>query len=205
MEFVPKTQELSGAELVRRQQQTKMQGFAGEDADTTGYFKNHEAKFIREVTHKVEGDLDGDGRYSIQELFDKDGDGKISMAEFAAHTGSPTGPEQFAANSVGATDAVKKGWAVLRDARSQGDFVQTIAERVRAGREGMRFQPTKGGWQAPQKAATGSPSAWVGPSTIDHNRNIKLSVQDVANQALKVSREGKGVGQLGAPGARSYK
>ena len=50
---------------------------------------------------------------------------------------------------------VKKGWAVLREAQQSGDFVQTIAGRVRAGREGMRFVPTKGGWTPEAKGALG--------------------------------------------------
>jgi len=181
-----------------------LQGFAGEDADTTGYFANSEAKFIRQVTHKVEGDADGDGRYSIAELYDRDGDGKISMAEYAAQTNAPKGPEQFAAHSVGATEQVKKGWAVLREAQKTGDFVGTIAERVRAGREGMTFVASKGGWQPPAKSPMGAPSGWIGPATVDHNRNVKHHVADVAVAAMARSRVGATGGPLGAPGARHY-
>jgi len=170
----------------------KMDSIAGNDQ---GYFKQV-VNFTREVTQKVEGDDDGDGRLSLAERYDADGDGKISMAEYAATTNLPNGsthPEQHAAASVGATQEVRMGWAKLREARQAGVFVPTVAARVLDGTDAMRYNATRGGW-------TGSTPKWQGPGPSATapgvgNRNVRAkgpnpfevrqTFADVADQARK--------------------
>ena len=167
----------------------------GTSADNlpSGYFdqgKNFEDNgFVKRAwAPKVEGDLDGDGHVSLAERFDTDGDGKISMEEYAATTNLPgdnRDHEVWTANSVGAPKEERMGWAMLRQARTSGRFVPTIAERVRATQDSMIYNPTSGGWEARKHVASPrSPETqWGGPKTPDVNRNVR-DMATVANQAM---------------------
>ena len=140
-------------------------------ANDQGYFKQI-VNFTREVTQKVEGDADGDGRLTIAERCDTDGDGKISAAEYAAMSNLKYG-DQHAAASVGATEAVRHGWAQLREARKTGQFVGTIADRVRTGADAsMNYNARSGGWTSANRWAgpgSGSTAPGVG------NRNVRTA------------------------------
>ena len=129
----------------------------GTAANDQAHFKQI-VDFRREVTQNLAGDKDGDGRYSISELYGGR-DGKVSMAAYAATTNAPnafTHPEQHAAASVGARPEVRAGWAKLREARSAGRFVPTMAERARAAGDEMKYDPRAGGWAS-------SKTRWTGP------------------------------------------
>jgi len=166
-------------------------------ANDQGYFRQV-VDFRREVTQNIAGDADGDGRLSLAEQYDADGDGKISMAEYAASTNNPTGPASHAAASVGATHEARMGWAKLREARSSGHFVPTIAERTRDAADQMGYNPRQGGWtqSTPQWGGPGpsSPAPGVG------NRNVRAqpssnpferqTLYDVAQLARKEQLRG---------------
>ena len=110
---------------------------------------------------------------------------------YAATTNLPgdnRGHEVWTAASVGAPKEERLGWASVRQARAEGRFVPTIAERVRAAQDNMVYRPQSGGWE--HRAHTASPRSssppWNGPKTPDHNRNVRPggSVQGVANAAM---------------------
>lgn len=110
---------------------------------------------------------------------------------YAATTNLPgdnRGQEVWTAASVGAPKEERLGWASVRQARAEGRFVPTIAERVRAAQDNMIYRPQSGGWE--HRTHTASPRTssppWNGPKTPDHNRNVRPTgnVQGVANAAM---------------------
>jgi hypothetical protein len=160
----------------------------------SGYFaqgKNFEDNgFVKRAWtgEKQAGDLDGDGHVSLVERLDKDGDGKIEMWEYAADLNKPQTEEVWTASAVGAPLQERQGWAALREARTHGRFVPTVAERVRAAQDQMIYHPPSGGWQNRVHAASprSSATAWAGPGTPGTvNYNLKpRSVGSVAQQAM---------------------
>ena len=94
------------------------------------------------------------------------------MAEFAATTNLPVDQKAMhAAESVGATEKVRMGWAKLREGRHNGEYVTPIADRVRVGADSMVYDAAKGGWvSAPGKwGGPGAPSTQPGVG----NRNVR--------------------------------
>ena len=76
------------------------------------------------------------------------------------------------------------GWAKLREARTEGRFVPTIAERQRQAADEMRYDSRKGGWQQ-------SSSTWSGPPSASANRNVRVAANAPATSIYAVSQDAR--------------
>lgn len=155
----------------------------------------------RDRGRSVKGDIDGDGKVSLAERYDKDGDGKISMHEYAAQTNSPnsrTHGEQHAAANVGVSAVVREGWASFRADKLNGQYSRAIADRMRTNTEnggggagGLAFNASAGGWtdSSVLRGPAGTTSAWAGPGRYDDNRNVKTGDRVAAEAAARARNE----------------
>jgi len=176
---------------------------SGRATGSGGYFGGRGA-FLTQARDRgrvVKGDVDGDGKVSLAERYDKDGDGKISMHEYAAQTNSPnsrTHGEQHAAANVGVSAAVREGWASFRADKFNGRVVPAIAERMRTNTEtggggagGLVYDASRGGWTDGScvRGPAGSTSTWAGPGRYDGNRNVKAGDRVAADAAARARNE----------------
>ena len=119
---------------------------------------------------------------------DADGDGKVSAAEYASGMDRMSrGAGSFAALSVGVSAAERAGWSRFREDRTQGRYVPTVSERVRANADigNMVFNPLRGGWTSAAQGRWQSPSRSRGDFT---NRNLKPGYYGEATVQIRRGR-----------------